>query len=147
MTSVQPETEMLNDIMGRCVAARTLRAARVVTRQYDQALSEHGITITQFTLMVAIGRHNPDSLTKLADGLDIERSTLSRNIAKLKIGGFVETTASAGRAQELNLTAKGRDTLKAVYPKWRAVQEDIEEKLGDPGMGKLREALKDLQQI
>jgi DNA-binding MarR family transcriptional regulator len=146
MQTISPELDMLDDIIGRCVAARTLRAARVVTRQYDQALAEHGITITQFTLMVAIGRHRPHSLTKLAEGLDIERSTLSRNIAKLRAGGFVETKA-VGRSQELSLTEKGAAILKDVYPKWRDVQTSIEEKLGDPALARMREALKDLHRI
>ena len=146
MTSVPSELAMFDDVIARCMAARTLRTARIVTRLYDQALSEHGLTITQFTLMIVIGRHKPNSLSKLAEGLDIERSTLSRNIAKLRDGGFVETVPS-GRAQHLRLTRKGQTVLSEVYPKWQEVQASIETKLGEPELLKVREALGSLQQV
>ena len=145
MKIADQDLQMFDDILGRCVAGRTIRAARVITRQYDQALSDNGITITQFTLLVVIGQRRPESLAVVADGLDIDRSTLSRNIAKLREGGLLEKSGMEGRAQRLNLTAKGLATLQAVYPKWREVQDRIEAKLGDVGLSKVHASLEDLQ--
>lgn len=145
MKSTGEDMQMFDDIIGRCVAGRTIRAARVITRQYDQALSDYGITITQFTLLVVIGQRQPRSIAVLADGLDIDRSTLSRNIAKLREAGLIEQSVVTGRAQHLSLTAKGLKTLQAVYPKWREVQDGIEAKLGEIGLSKVHESLEDLQ--
>ena len=147
MITAAKDFGMFEDIIDRCVAARTIRAARVITRQYDQALRGHGITITQFTLLVVIGRHRPSSITLLADGLDIERTTLSRNVAKLREGGFLKENAAEGRSQRLELSEKGMSTLQDVYPKWCSVQDGIEAKLGDPALTTVRASLKALRNI
>lgn len=145
MKIANQDLHMFDDIIGRCVAGRTIRAARVITRQYDQALSDYGITITQFTLLVVIGQRRPKSIAVLADGLDIDRSTLSRNLAKLRDGGLLEKNVLAGRAQHLSLTPKGLEILQAVYPKWRQVQDGIEAKLGNERLSNVHASLEDLQ--
>ena len=57
-----------------CSAGRLLRAARVLTRHYDDALRPVGITITQFGLLKVIQRLEPESISDIAQALDIDPS-------------------------------------------------------------------------
>jgi hypothetical protein len=48
MTDKIDSDELLSEVTGTCVAGRVLRAARLITRHYDDALRPTGLTITQF---------------------------------------------------------------------------------------------------
>jgi hypothetical protein len=50
MTDKIDSDELLSEVTGTCVAGRVLRAARLITRHYDDALRPTGLTITQFGL-------------------------------------------------------------------------------------------------
>ena len=120
-----------DEVAGSCAAAHTLMTARRVTRAYDDALRPVGLTITQFTLLIVIGKYAPDSISELGDGLHIDRSTLSRNLMPLEKAGLVTRGAEGDRRQrEIRLTPKGRAKLKKAYPLWRAAQDKIETALG-----------------
>jgi len=136
---------MLDEIASRCLARPTLRTARVIGRSYDRALAGTGITITQLTLLVTIAKFRPGSIVQLCDWLDIEASTLSRNLAKLRNAGLIEKAGEDRRAQELKLTAEGMRTLRDVYPRWLQVQQGLEERLGAKKVATVRHNLKDLR--
>ncbi len=136
---------MLDEIASRCLAGPTLRTARVIGRSYDRALAASGITITQFTLMVTIAKYRPTSIAQLGEWLDIEASTLSRNLAKLRKAGYVARPSKEGRAQELVLTQKGISTLREVYPSWLETQRDLEARLGPQKVAGVRSHLTDLR--
>ena len=139
------DKKMLDEITSRCLAGPTLRTARVISRSYDRALAGSGITITQLTLLVAIAKYRPGSIAQLCDWLDIEASTLSRNLAKLRNAGLVEKASTEGRALELTLTAEGLSTLRDVYPRWLEVQQGLEERLGAGKVKTVQRNLKDLR--
>ena len=81
--------EVSGDSPINCSAARLLRAARVLTRHYDEALRPAGITITQFGLLNVIKRAEPESISDIAGILDIDRTTLSRNLKPLEKANLV----------------------------------------------------------
>jgi DNA-binding MarR family transcriptional regulator len=55
------------------------RATRAVSGLYDEFLAASGITVTQYALLVRIGRADGVSRTALADRLGMEPTTLTRN--------------------------------------------------------------------
>ena len=119
--------EELENVGPRCAALKVLRASRVLTRAYDEALRPVGLTITQYTLLNAIGHYEPDSIMKLAQMLDIERTTLSRNLSLLEKAGLVHVGEQGGdRKRELLLTSRGIKKLKEAYPLWSRVQSKVE---------------------
>jgi DNA-binding MarR family transcriptional regulator len=55
--------------------------------------------------------------------LDIEKSTLSRNLTRLWALGHLTMDPPAGRrGRGLHLTPKGRDVIQKAYPVWREAQ-------------------------
>lgn len=114
------------------IAARTIREGcyasplrallRVVNGIYDGALRPLELTIGQLNLMVAIEELGPDATAaRVARGLAIEKSTLSRDLARLEQAGLVRR-AQHGRDKVLSLTASGVRKLEAAFPVWEKAQ-------------------------
>ena len=99
------QTRIHEDVTQRCTAGRVLRAARRITREYDDALRPVDLTIAQFGLLNAVGRFEPDSISELADLLALERTTLSRNLKPLEKAGLIfRGEEGDGRRRRLLLT-------------------------------------------
>lgn len=134
-----------NEVMRRCAANHTRRAARTITRAYDQALQPCGLKVTQFTILVALDQTSFDSITAMADQLALERSSLSRNLTRLEKQGLVRTTKT-GRSQTIEMTDAGTDKLEEAYPLWREAQEKVEDAIGTENWTDARSLLRALAQ-
>ncbi|MBP1850643.1 MarR family winged helix-turn-helix transcriptional regulator [Rhizobium halophytocola] len=109
-----------------CISLR--KASRRLTAVYDGAMAPFGITITQFSELRNIQRLQPVSLSELAEKLELDRSTIGRNVKVLQRLELVETTDGEDRRQNaLRLTPKAADLLKEAAPAWDAVQAKVEE--------------------
>ncbi|MCA8903045.1 MAG: MarR family transcriptional regulator [Hyphomonas sp.] len=126
MEDLKKNKEIYNTITGQCAAGNVLRAARSLTRLYDEALRPVGLTITQFGLMNAIGRFEPASISDLAVIMSNDRTTLSRNLKPLEKAGLVFRGGEGeGRRRRLLLTTLGQERLNAALPLWQAAQERV----------------------
>lgn len=115
----------------QCVCVNLRRATRALTQLYDAALADAGIKVTQFSLLRAIERNEPAAITALAEDLDLDRTTLARNVLPLQRDRLVTLADGADqRVTEVRLTAKGRKAIAAALPLWQQAQEDIARKLG-----------------
>ena len=115
-----------------CASANLRRTARVVTRHYDQALRAAGVTATQLPLLAAINAGVTTSISSLAEELDLERSTISRELDGLKRLGLIDTATGADkRAKGLMLTPRGHKTLSAAFAAWQSAHEAITTEYGN----------------
>lgn len=102
-----------------CLATRVRQLSRIVTRMYDDAMRPLGITASQYTLLAQLASRDGITAVEIGHDLDIEKSTLSRNLKRLLALGLIVMDPPAGRrGRGLHLTAKGQDTLKDAYPIW-----------------------------
>lgn len=119
-------------IAAQCVAVRVRRLARVITRIYDAALAEHGINIAQLNLLAAIaaaGRARPSDLTRV---LDVEKSTMSRNLKGMEALGWVRSNPNLPRrGRRLSLTPAGSRMLIEMRPVWAKAQAMALVELGE----------------
>lgn len=122
--------EQILDIHNLCACSHTRMAARAVTRFYDDALRPAGLKGTQFVLLAAIEADEAGSITDLADRLEIERTTLVRNLQLLRKDGFVAPLKGANGRQKPTLTPQGRAALDVALPLWRSAQDQMESRLG-----------------
>lgn len=138
--------ELLDEVMERCAAMKTLSAARNITRLFDEAIRSTGLTITQFTLLIAIGKARPTSISQIGKYLSLDRSSVTRNLKPLEAAGLV-TRGPEGekRMRQVLLTQTGKAKLKKAYPLWQRAQGAVEAALTDSsyaatmrGMTKLR---------
>ena len=115
-----------------CTCAKLRMAARAVTQAYDAALAPSGLRATQFTVLVALGHIGRAPLSRLAEALVMDRTTLSRNLRPLERDGLIATglVDDDRRVREIRLTAKGRKALEKALPLWEKAQKRMREGLG-----------------
>lgn len=106
-----------------CLASRVRQLSRIITRLYDDAMRPLGITASQFTLLTQLGQQDGITAVEIGFSLDIEKSTLSRNLKRLLALGMIEMDPPAGRrGRGLHLTPKGQATIKDAFPVWEDAQ-------------------------
>jgi DNA-binding MarR family transcriptional regulator len=114
------------DIEERCLGMALRKASRAVTQHYDEALAKTGLRSTQFSVLVGLARAPEVPLSRLAEALVMDRTTLTRNLAPLVRDGLVEERSAAdGRVRFFALTGKGKKTFARVVPAWEAAQEHM----------------------
>ena len=107
-----------------CIATRVRQLSRIVTRVYDDAMRPLGITGSQFTLLTQLAARDGITAVEIGGGLDIEKSTLSRNLKRMLALGLIVMDPPAGRrGRGLHLTPKGQAVIKDAYPIWLTAQQ------------------------
>jgi DNA-binding MarR family transcriptional regulator len=106
-----------------CLAGR--RHARAVTRHFDADLRVPGLRSTQFSVLAALALRGATPRVRLADGLGLERTTLTRSAATLERQGWIETRGN-GRERPLALTEAGRRVLETALPAWKEAFDRLE---------------------
>lgn len=121
-----------HDVMAReCLVARLRMLNRVVTGFYDEALRPLGVKVSQTNVLTAVAKNQPVSPGVLSEILQIEKSTLSRNVERLRAKGWLRVLPGEDdRSHLLEVTAKGRKLLKQALPLWRQGQERAQDLLG-----------------
>ena len=125
-----------------CTCANLRKAARVVTQAYDAALQPAGLKATQFTLLAALTKLGDAPLTRLADALVMDRTTLTRNLKPLVRDGFVRVDQEEDqRIRMVSLTDAGRDVFDKARPRWEQAQSKILGTLGQARWSGLLDSL------
>lgn len=114
-----------------CICFLLRSAARRTSEHYTRHLAKIGLGLPQHSLVgmaAAFEKQNgrPASITELAKALDLDRTTLSRNIAPLVAEGLLTLEAgSHGRAKAVRATREGRAAYRAGIALWRQAQDEM----------------------
>ena len=126
--------EAAADMAGECLAMRSRLIGRTITAIYDAALRPVGVTAGQLNILVVVVRRGPISPGEVARRLNIEKSTMSRNVERMKRNGWLAIRpGESARSQELRVTESGRKILLEAEPLWREAQRRAREILGVGG--------------
>jgi DNA-binding MarR family transcriptional regulator len=118
-------------LLDTCMCHKARMAARVVTRAYDDALRPTGLRATQVSVLAAVGARGALSIKSLADTLQMERTTLTRNLRPLEKRGYVELAPEGRyRSRVLTLTPAGRAALVSALPLWEGAQRKLKSRAG-----------------
>ena len=122
-----------------CLAMRVRYLNRSLTSIYDDAFRPLGITASQVNLLVAMIKRGPLSPGQLGNLLNIEKSTLSRNLERMRKAGWIEITPpSSGRTHAIEVNPEGKKLLFEVLPRWEEAQKTAGRLLGTDGSHALR---------
>jgi DNA-binding MarR family transcriptional regulator len=121
------------DVIAReCLAVRLRLLNRVVTNIYDDALRPLGVKASQLNILVVTARLGLARPADVCQRLQLDTSTLSRNVERMKSNGWLEVVADDdGRAQPFQLTPLGRKLLEQAKPAWGEAQKEVKELIGD----------------
>src|SRR5579872_6775483 len=111
-------TTSIDTIARTCIAVRLRLLNRVVTNLYDDALRPLGLKVSQLNILIVTAKLGLARPAQVCDILDLDASTLSRNVSRMMAKGkrWLEVVADEdARAQPFRLTAQGRQLIeKAV---------------------------------
>jgi len=131
-----------------CLATRVRQLSRIITRIYDDAMRPLGITASQYTLLTQLASRDGITAVEIGHELDIEKSTLSRNLKRLLALGHLNMDPPAGRrGRGLHLTPKGQAVLKQAYPIWQDAQKRSIAVMGPESRGILDTLLKQAERL
>jgi len=120
-----------SDAARDCACFNLRKAARAVTQLYEAALAPSGIRATQFSVLVALALVDAAPLSRVADGLVMDRTTLTRNLRPLARRGWVRIEAGEDRRERnLSLTRSGRAALDRALPLWQQAQARVLDHVG-----------------
>ena len=126
-----------------CACTALRKASRAVARQYEMAFSKAGISATQYSILRALQREGALPLSRLADLLVMERTSLYRAIRPLQKQGLVKTRGTADqRVKEIVLMAAGLRKIKEAYPHWLDTQQAFLKQFGAPNWERMAAELR-----
>lgn len=125
-----------------CTCFYLRSATRRATQVYDEHLAAAGLTVNQYSLLSKLSRNPGASVSRFAEVMSMDRTTLTRNLKPLQAAGWI-SIQSAGRARALALTRAGAAKLTESIPLWQEAQTRVNEILGGRTQRALHHALKD----
>jgi DNA-binding MarR family transcriptional regulator len=117
--------------MSSCVCLHVRRAARVLTRLYDEALAPCGLTSMQLGTLDALADFGPLTLARLAEMNSHEKSATWRGLQPLLRRELVRRADTAGRADSYEITPAGAALLVEALALWKGVQGRVVAHLGE----------------
>lgn len=133
MSHEVPQTSFaeISRVPATCMGLHIRRASRIVTQIYDLALRPMGLVVNQFTLLAAIHLIESAPITRLAQELFTDQTTLTRNLKLLEKRGLVAIAPGDDRRVKLvSLTAEGQSVLAQALPLWEQAQAEVKEHFG-----------------
>ncbi|UCH22071.1 MAG: winged helix-turn-helix transcriptional regulator [Deltaproteobacteria bacterium] len=114
-----------------CAVFNLRKASRALTQFYETALRPSGLRVTQFTLIVAVRLFGSTTISRLADTMVMDRTTLTRNLKLMEKKGFITTIPGEDRRERVVvLTEPGKESLENALPLWEKAQREIVDALG-----------------
>jgi len=127
-----PKDHAAPSAMYNCTAMNLRMATRAVTQFYDGFLAETGVSGPQFSLLAILSVVGPIGMSRLAERMVMDRTTLTRNLKPLERDGLVEIRPGEDRrARLVAMTDAGRAAFERARPRWAAAQSAIRKRLGD----------------
>ncbi|PWT75978.1 MAG: MarR family transcriptional regulator [Proteobacteria bacterium] len=118
--------------IGGCTCSKLRRLTRRVTAVYDRALSAAGMRVTQYSLLSNLRGLRGVPVSQLAEMLDMDRTTLTRNLRPLLDAGWVavEPSAEDARVRLVHITAAGDAQWRLARTYWRHAQDEVNATIG-----------------
>ena len=114
-----------------CYCVNLRRAANIMTDIYDECLRPADITLTQYCLLSNLKKMDQCSVSDLANGVGLERTTVVRTLKPLTERGLISDVSEPGiRRRKLHLTEEGHKIVAKAKPLWLQAQSEIEQRFG-----------------
>lgn len=144
----QSQLTGVSQVPATCMGMHVRRASRIITQIYDASLRPVGLVLSQFTLLVCINLMVSVPITRLAQELHTDQTTLTRNLKLLEQRGLVAIDAGEDRRVKLvSLTAEGQAILAQALPLWEQAQAQVMQHFDPQQWQTLLSLLSDLKKL
>jgi DNA-binding MarR family transcriptional regulator len=133
--------EMSRVMATHCLSFNIRKLERVVTRHYDSYVSASGVTAVQLPLLASIYLNPLLTLREQAELLQIDRTTLWRNLRPLIRRNLVREI-SKSRPARYELAPRGVAALEEAVEAWTDADDSLREALGAGITKKLETSLR-----
>jgi len=114
-----------------CTNLKLRQASRLVSRHYEAFVRPAGLKNTQYSLLSHVVKLGPRRAGDLAAAMQLDASTLSRNLQPLVDRGWVRVTAGDdARSRIVEATASGTELRAQAQRSWKRAQLALNDKLG-----------------
>ncbi|OGR01994.1 MAG: hypothetical protein A2520_04770 [Deltaproteobacteria bacterium RIFOXYD12_FULL_53_23] len=121
-----------------CIAVRVRLLNRIITNIYDTAMRPYGISLNQASILTLITMSDSVGHGDIGRILFMEKSTVSRNIERMKKKDWITTDSSENTgAAVIAITPRGEEILEKAYASWAEAQEEAIRRLGSDGVDTL----------
>jgi DNA-binding MarR family transcriptional regulator len=125
-----------------CTCDRLRKLTRRITQHYDARLAPAGLRVTQYSLLAHLVHAGPTTMSALARLMEMDRTTLTRNLRPLADAGLVDVApGSDARSRVVSATARGREARSSARELWRRAQDEVTRALGTDQVAALHAVL------
>jgi DNA-binding MarR family transcriptional regulator len=134
-----PHDQVLR-VATNCLCLKAQRSARALARRFDAVFRPFGLTNGQFSMMMALNAPDPPTITRLAEFLAMDRTSLTAMLKPLERRGLLSVYVPEHdrRARHVMITPQGVALLAAAIPVWCETHKVLDGELGEPTATRLR---------
>jgi DNA-binding MarR family transcriptional regulator len=127
-----------------CTNLKLRQLTRRVSQHYDRIVGASGLKTTQYSLLSYVTRLGPARPGDIADAMEMDASTLTRNLQPLIANGWIEVgPGSDGRSRRVAATALGKAKHAEAQREWKRAQLALNARLGEARVAALHALLDD----
>ncbi|MES3014662.1 MAG: MarR family winged helix-turn-helix transcriptional regulator [Pseudomonadota bacterium] len=121
-----------------CSSLKLRQLSRRVSQHFDQIVASTGLKTTQYSLLSNVVQLEPIRPGDLADRMEMDASTLTRNLQPLVAQGWVVVApGDDGRSRIVVATDAGRAKRDAAQREWKRAQLAFNDRLGEARVARL----------
>ena len=125
-----------------CTNLKLRQLTRRVSQHYDRIVGAAGLKTTQYSLLAHVVRLGPVRPGDLAEKMEMDASTLTRNLQPMVGNGWIEVGPGPdGRSRWVTATAAGRDKHAEGVRQWKRAQLALNARLGEERVAELHALL------
>ena len=125
-----------------CSSFKLRQLSRRVSQHFDHVVGTAGLKTTQYSLLTHVMRLEPARPMDLAAEMEMDASTLTRNLQPLvKQGWLAIGPGDDGRSRLVTLTDAGREKRAEAQREWKRAQVTFNDQMGEARVARLHELI------
>lgn len=112
-----------------CIVSKTMKINRLMNSLFRKHLSDIDITLSQLSIMFLVSKKETISQNTLGEILYLEKSTVTRNLKRLILSGYLKKK----EGNVIAVTVKGKRLVERTIPNWENAMNEAKLKIKNEG--------------
>ena len=140
--------ETYYNVAENCLFSKTRTVSRYVTNHYTNALKEVGVTPVQYSMLTAVQILKQGNINDLSSALNMDRTTINRNLKPLVRDGYVNVNESDDkRERRITITKEGEELYQKGYIEWEKAQKELRDNIGKESWDEINSVLEKIIKV